>query len=130
MLRTLARAQAVEVAADKTARAAPGRAIEYRITRKGRARLRELALRAWSAPVGDFASIQVAYAVRHELEADEVRAGLAHRIERVQQELGGIDALARRAFDAALVARMKALLIAERDWLLQTTQGDADGADR
>jgi DNA-binding PadR family transcriptional regulator len=113
VLRTLARGGAIE-AVD----AAATRAAEYRITRKGRARLHELALNAWAAPVGDFAATQVAFAVRHELAPHELAAALAQRIDRLRQELAGLDALSRRAFDAQLVLRMQRLLQADLDWLL------------
>jgi len=111
VLRTLVRALAVEAVAGAA------RATDYRITRRGRTRLRELALQAWAAPVGDFAAIQVAFAVRHELEPQELEAALTQRIERTTQELAGLDALARRAFDPLLVDRMRRLLHADLQWL-------------
>jgi DNA-binding PadR family transcriptional regulator len=115
-LRTLVKQAHVEETGLEQEGARPER-MGYRITRAGRAHLRDLLRKAWlHVPLfGD--PFQMAIAGTAELPADEVEQLRQERLELLEQRLKECRGLRRAALDEAMVDRGKALLAAEVKWL-------------
>ncbi len=91
----------------------------YRITRAGRAHLRELIAKTWEATPLLSDPFSMAIAGKSELSDDERQTLKASRREALEARLNECEALRAAALDEAMVDRAIAILTAELGWLKQ-----------
>jgi DNA-binding PadR family transcriptional regulator len=89
----------------------------YRITKKGRDRLKELLRRAWREipRMGD--AFQFALSARSELDEKEVNALFLERAKALRQRLIQLDRAAPSAPASEMVERLRVITRAELDWV-------------
>jgi DNA-binding PadR family transcriptional regulator len=115
-LRTLVKLEYVEETGLEQDGARPER-MGYRITRAGRAHLRELIAKTWDATplLGD--PFSMAIAGRAEMPSGSLDTLKANRIEALEARIAECKALRRAALDEAMVDRALAIMNAELKWL-------------
>jgi DNA-binding PadR family transcriptional regulator len=115
-LRTLVKLEYVEETGLEQEGARPER-MGYRITRAGRAHLRELIAKTWETTplLGD--PFSMAIAGKAEMARGSLDTLKAHRIEALEARIAECKALRRAALDAAMVDRALAIMNAELKWL-------------
>jgi DNA-binding PadR family transcriptional regulator len=115
-LRTLVKLEYVEETGLEQDGARPER-MGYRITRAGRAYLRELIAKTWDATplLGD--PFSMAIAGKAELPPGSLETLKASRIEALETRIAECKSLRRAALDEAMVDRALAIMNAELKWL-------------
>jgi DNA-binding PadR family transcriptional regulator len=115
-LRTLVKLEYVEETGLEQEGARPER-MGYRITRAGRAHLRELIRKTWDTTplLGDPFSMAIAGVP--ELPREEIDTLRANRVEALEARIAECKTLRRAALNEAMVERSLAMMSAELQWL-------------
>lgn len=92
-----------------------GRAVKYRITKRGAAELAAMTDGAWESANNQVAN--AALAVSGDMPKPTLKDGLMRRLDALRQRRAELESLRRGALSALLARREEALLNAEIDWL-------------